>query len=197
MIELKKKGKEKVREMSYKSILRKSMKQKRKGLSIDKKQNKDKIILEKLLNSSYYKKSRIIFVYVSMDEEIDTHGFIKKALNSGKEICVPKVISKDRGMSAIKIEDFSKLKPCGKYKILEPENFHNKIDEKYIDLVIVPGLAFDRKGGRIGYGGGFYDRLFLKLKKNTPKIALSYDFQVIEDVPMEEHDILIDGIITG
>ncbi|GAA0746050.1 5-formyltetrahydrofolate cyclo-ligase [Clostridium oceanicum] len=197
MIELKKKGKEKVREMSYKSILRKSMKQKRKGLSIDKKQNKDKIILEKLLNSSYYKKSRIIFVYVSMDEEIDTHGFIKKALNSGKEICVPKVISKDRGMSAIKIEDFSKLKPCGKYKILEPESFHNKIDEKYIDLVIVPGLVFDRKGGRIGYGGGFYDRLFLKLKDNTPKIALSYDFQVIEDVPIEEHDILIDGIITG
>ncbi|HID0825153.1 TPA: 5-formyltetrahydrofolate cyclo-ligase, partial [Clostridium botulinum] len=80
-------------------------------------------------------------------------------------------------------------------KILEPKNFKNIVDSKEIDLAILPGLAFDNKGGRLGYGGGFYDRFIPKLKKEVSKIALAYDFQILKEVPKDAHDVLVDDII--
>ncbi|MBP2031753.1 5,10-methenyltetrahydrofolate synthetase [Clostridium algifaecis] len=99
-------------------------------------------------------------------------------------------------MIAVEIKKFSELVP-GAYNILEPESTEFKVDEKSIDLSYIPGVAFDSSGGRIGYGGGYYDRFLQKLEKNSKKIALCYDFQVLDTVPTETHDIMIDSIITN
>ncbi|BDB02447.1 5-formyltetrahydrofolate cyclo-ligase [Clostridium botulinum] len=181
--------------MNNKAILRKEIINVRKSLTLEEKTQKDIIIKDKLQKNSLYKESKFIFIYVSLKDEVDTHAIIKEGLRNGKRICVPKVISIQEGMVAIEIKDFSELIECGPYKILEPKNFENIVDSKEIDLAILPGLAFDNKGGRLGYGGGFYDRFIPKLKKEVSKIALAYDFQILKEVPKDAHDVLVDEII--
>ncbi|EJO5345971.1 5-formyltetrahydrofolate cyclo-ligase [Clostridium botulinum] len=182
--------------MNSKSILRQQIIKRRKALTLDEKIKKDLIIEEKLYNNFLYKYSNCIFIYVSLKDEVNTHNIIKAGLEQGKKIVVPKVISIKEGMEGVEIKDFLDLIECGQYKILEPRNFDNRVDPKKIDLVILPGLAFDDKGGRLGYGGGFYDRFIPKLKKQVPKIALAYDFQMVDNVPKDPHDISVDQVIT-
>lgn len=172
------------------------MKEKRALLKIEVKETKDNSIFHKIIKSNAYKNAKTILVYVSFNGEVETHRFIKYALKDGKNICIPKVLSKEDGMKAIKIDSFDELKK-GAYGILEPEHFAKEVDEKDIDLVLMPGVAFDKNGGRIGYGGGFYDKFLKKVRENTLKIALAYDFQILNEIPLEEHDIKIDGIITN
>lgn len=179
-----------------KDEIRNNIYYKRRLLSKNMKKTLDEKIFHKVIQSDAYIKSETIFIYVSFDGEVDTHEIIKYALRHGKKICVPKILSKEEGMSAVIISSFEELK-LSKYKILEPENFNKKVDETVIDLVLMPGVAFDEHGGRIGYGGAFYDRFLRKTRENTLKIALAYDFQILDQVPMEEHDAKIHGIITG
>lgn len=170
--------------------------EKRKALSKELKEVFDNNILDKILSSKEYEVAKTILVYVSFEGEVDTHRFIKHAIEDNKKVCVPKVISKEEGMKAVNISSLNDLK-VGKYGILEPLDFSREVEEKEIDLVIMPGVAFDKNGGRVGYGGAFYDRFLKKLRYETPKIALAYDFQIFCKVPTEEHDEKIDRIITN
>lgn len=181
--------------MESKKDIRKIIKERRSLLTKEKKENLDKLIFKKVVNSKEYKEAEFIFIFVSYDSEIDTHKIIKQAIVDGKKLCVPKVISLEEGMIVVQIKSFEDLE-AGAYGILEPKDNTLKIDESLIDVSYLPGLAFDRKGGRIGYGGGFYDRFLRKTRKNSKKIALGYSFQILEEVPMSSDDEFIDGIIT-
>lgn len=155
----------------------------------------DKKVYDNVVNSQIYKTSRNIFIFVSYNNEVDTHEIIKQALTDGKKIFVPKVISKANGMVAVEISSLSELSE-GYFGVLEPINFDKRVEEDIIELVLLPGIAFDKMGNRIGYGGGFYDRFLPKLNTDVKKIALAYSFQVFDCVPCELHDEKIDGIIT-
>lgn len=178
-----------------KKEIRKFMREKRKALTEEERGRLDNIIFDKLINSQEYKESKYIFLFVSYDTEIDTHRIIKQAIKDEKVLCVPKVISKEEGMIITQINKFEDLE-AGAYGILEPKDDTLKIDETLIDVAYLPGLAFDKIGGRVGYGGGFYDRFLRKSRKDCKKIGLAYSFQVLEKVPMEQDDEFIDGIIT-
>lgn len=184
---------------SKKKELRKSILDIRNNLDTDTKKENDNIIKNKLLESSYYKNAEKIFIYISYSSEIDTIEIIKKALKDGKEIFVPRTVFKTKAMDAVKIISLENLKK-DRYGILEPEEGEPHINPDELDLIVVPGVAFDDRGGRIGYGAGYYDRYFKKISKERSKIikkiALAYDFQVIEEVPMDEQDVKIDCIIT-
>jgi 5-formyltetrahydrofolate cyclo-ligase len=179
-----------------KNTIREIVKEKRKSIPKKAKEKMDDIIFNKVLESEAYKNAKLIFVYVSFEGEVDTHRIIKYALNHNKRICVPKIISIKEGFRAVEIKSFEELEE-GAYNILEPESFENEVNEKDIDLILMPGVAFDKNGGRVGYGGAFYDRFLKNVRENALKIALAYDFQIFDEVPMEEHDIRIDGIITN
>lgn len=182
--------------MKSKAFYRDYVKEQREKLAeYDKKKN-DSIIYSKLVKSDEYKRANCIFIYVSYKNEVETHNIITTALEDGKIVCVPKIISLKEGMKAVKILGFNDLK-VSKYGILEPALFvDNIIKPEQIDLVYLPGVAFDLKGGRIGYGGGFYDRFLSNLSKNTPRVALAYSFQIFDQVPMDEFDEHIDEVIT-
>lgn len=182
--------------MKRKKEIRILIKNKKSLLKREIKEIMDNSIFNKIIESNFYKDAKTILVYVSFNGEVETHRFIKYALKDGKNICIPKVLSKEDGMKAIKIDSFDELKK-GAYGILEPKNLTKKIEEKDIELILIPGVAFDKNGGRIGYGGGFYDKFLKKVRKDTFKIALAYDFQILDEVPLEEHDVKIDGIITN
>lgn len=177
-----------------KKDLRKIMKEKREKLKADNKEKYDITIFHNLIHSDEYKKARTIFIYVSYNNEADTHRIICHALENNKIVCVPKVISKAEGMKAVEIKSFMDLIP-GSYGILEPGS-NCFMDEKDIDLVILPGLAFDSDGGRLGYGAGFYDRFLCSVREDAMLVGLSYKFQVVEKVPMDSHDYYIKKIIT-
>lgn len=178
-----------------KDTLRESIKVKRKALNDIDRQSKDSNIFNNVKNEDIFIRANVIFIFVSFEDEVDTHGIINYALGLGKTVCVPKVITRACGMKALKIHNLRDM--CrSKYGILEPLDGADEILAADIDLFLVPGLAFDAKGGRVGYGGGFYDRFLLGAKQKADKIALGYDFQIVDEVPLEATDILIDGIIT-
>lgn len=178
-----------------KNELREYMKNLRGSISIEEKDKKDRSIFNKVVNNKQYIEAETIMVYVSFGLEVDTISIIKNALDNNKIVCVPKIINKKDGMKAVKIEKLEDLIK-NKFGILEPLSFDKEINGKDIDLFLVPGLAFDKNGGRIGYGAGYYDRFLKNSKDNSLKIGLAYDFQVIDNVPMAENDIYLDIIIS-
>lgn len=182
-----------------KKKIRKDILDTRNNMGADEKKEKDNIIRTNFLESSYYKESKNIFIYISYNSEIDTIHIINKALCDGKNIFVPRTIFETKWMDAVQITSLDNMKK-DRYGIPEPDDTAENIDPDKLDMIVVPGVAFDRNGGRIGYGAGYYDRYFKKISDNrrndVKKIVLAYEFQVIDKVPMDEQDVRIDCIIT-
>jgi len=155
-----------------------------------------KKIITSLMNMDYYKNANKIMTYISFGTEVDTHEFIKESLKLNKEIYVPITNPDKHKIKPSQILGFNELE-LGFYNILTPKKEAIRyVDPKEIDLVIVPGVVFDRKGYRIGYGGGYYDRFLPLLNANVPKISLAFDLQLINRVPRDYYDIPVDIIIT-
>ena len=174
-----------------KNQLREGILEKRNSLPKEEVIDKSRKIEEKLFNLDSYKKSRTVMLFVSFNNEVNTHDMIKKSFGK-KNVAIPKVMPHEIEPSII--IDFDSLIPAGKFGILEPIDIM-KIAYKNIGLVLVPGIAFDSEGHRIGYGFGDYDK-FLKKVPKAVKVGLAFDFQIVEKVPREEHDVPVDFIIT-
>ena len=180
-----------------KGELRKEIKLKRENIDKKTKLKFDEKIRKTLLEKDVYINSKVVFIYVNMDSEVDPLEIIKELLVSNKTLAVPKVIPvtlKERQMKALKIESLLQLNESGAFGILEPSSFCEDVSEE-VDLIIIPGLAFDLKGNRLGYGGGFYDR-FLSKYPNSKRVALCYDFQIYDEIPHEFFDEKMDLIIS-
>lgn len=171
----------------------------RREMNIEEKSNYDKIIKDKFFESSFYKESKNIFIYISYDSEINTKDIITRAIKEGKKIYVPRTEFSTKLMNAVIIENFDNLVES-RYGILEPKKDEPFIDPNDLDLIVVPGVAFDKNGGRVGYGAGYYDRYFKRInnenKSKIVKLALAYDFQLMDKVPTDEEDVLIDAVMT-
>ena len=179
-----------------KKKVREEVIKKRNSLSLEIKKEYDEVIFNQLINSDIYKSSKKIFTYVSFGSEVDTKGFIKYALNDDKEIYVPKTDKANKEMVAIKINSLDNMN-VDKWGILEPKSVDkNKISEDF-DLVIMPGVAFDRDGNRIGYGGGYYDKYISNIDLLCTKLVLAYILQIVDNIKNEEHDIKVDYIMTN
>lgn len=148
-----------------------------------------------LLQTTAYNQCNILFCYVSFNQEVITTSILKTALSQKKKVAVPKITGNE--MKFFCIESLGDLKP-GTLGILEPITTNEVIPSLDAhNLVLVPGLAFDLKKNRIGYGKGYYDGYFIKyVEIPMTKIALAYDFQVLNELPVEEHDIKVDRILT-
>lgn len=182
-----------------KKILRQEILEKRNNIDLIKREEMDKKILNKFYETQYYKEAEKIFIYISYSSEINTKAIINKALKDNKKVYVPRTEFKTRHMDAVGITSLDDLSEST-YGILEPSIEAPHIDPNELDLIVVPGVAFDRNGGRMGYGAGFYDRYLKKINKENMnkivKLALAYELQMLDKVPMNEQDIPVDYIIT-
>ena len=182
-----------------KKILRKEIIEKRNNINLVKREEKDKKIFNKFYETQYYNEAENIFIYISYASEINTKEIINKALKDNKKIYVPRTEFKTRNMDAVRITSLDNLVESA-YGILEPSTEMPHIDPNELDLIVVPGVAFDRNGGRMGYGAGFYDRYFKKINKENiskiVKLALAYEVQMLDKVPMNEQDVPVNYIIT-
>jgi 5-formyltetrahydrofolate cyclo-ligase len=154
---------------------------------------KSKIIKEKLLRTQAFKKAKIVMFYIALGGEVDTTDMIKEAKKSGKIVTVP--VCKDNRVTLRPciLDEKSKLKE-GPYGVCEPST-KRFIRAKDLDLIIVPGLAFDKKGNRLGRGKGCYDRFLKILPKEAPSIGLAFDFQILPKVPANTHDTSVNKVI--
>ena len=141
-------------------------------------------------DSELYRQAKTIYGYLPYNQEVRTVPMLQRALADGKRVAVPKVYGEE--MKFIYLTDLSRV-DVGYAGIPEPVDDGPVADDPTA-LVLMPGLAFDRQGRRIGYGGGFYDR-FLAEEPNHPTLALCYSFQMVEAIPTEEFDVPVDCVL--
>ena len=171
--------------------------EKRKNLSEEEALEQSKKIIDNLKQLKEFQSAKNILFYVSCNNEVDTQGIITELLGQKeKNIIVPYTIKNKPAIFLSELRDFIELE-TKTFGILEPkEKYTREFDKEKLDLVIVPGIVFDKKGYRIGYGYGYYDRFLKTIKKDIVKIGLAFGFQLIGKVPEEEHDVPLDIIVT-
>jgi 5-formyltetrahydrofolate cyclo-ligase len=147
-----------------------------------------------------YHSAKTVMFYVDAGSEVRTRHLLPAALTHGKRIVVPYCIVETNELELFWLEDMSELVE-GAYKILEPQAELRQLPRKRIqpeelDLVMVPGTAFDPKGGRMGQGKGYYDRLLANVRPDAQLVALAYDCQIFDEIPVSPHDVYMDLVIT-
>ena len=149
-------------------------------------ERKSKVIKDKLFRTLVFRNAKHVMFYISFDGEVDTREMIKETKRLGKIVAVP--ICKAGGiLSPSLLGEKTKLKK-GLYGVYEPA-VQRGIDLREIDLVVVPGVAFDTRGNRLGRGEGCYDRFLKKIPKRTVSMGLAFDFQILPSLPATTHDV--------
>lgn len=164
--------------------------------------NKDELsrqIMAKFFALPAYQAARTVMLYLDVRAEVRTRHDLADALASGKKIVVP-WCNEAGELELFHLENADELS-VGMYKILEPRADlrllpHKQVDVKELDIVMVPGVAFDRRGARMGHGKGYYDKLLEHARRETPLVALAFECQLFPEIPVQAHDIFMDQIIT-
>lgn len=185
---------------ALKKQIRKQAVAARAALTGDQRRAKSLIIAEKLFASPAWNRAQIVCVYVWFKNEVQTDAILDQAWQEGKTVAVPFCCNdQPEKIRLYRLDNRSPLEP-GAFGILEPaESWRNQpgscVAESQIDLYVVPGVGFDGQNNRIGWGGGYYDRL-LSRSPNAAKVALAFRCQLFDCVPVGEFDIPLDQIIT-
>ena len=168
----------------------------RAGLDADAVQQKSHRIALNLFALHEFQLARHVLFYLSLEKEVQTGEMIGKSLSMGKKVYVPVVDKAVRRLFITELVDLNIEFKKGAYGVNEPADKHLKVaPDSIVDFVVTPGLAFDVKGGRIGYGGGYYDRLLTGLSPAVQRVAVAFDFQVIDSVPQGASDVSVHKIV--
>lgn len=181
---------------AHKERLRKRVLAAHKGLARGRVEVGGQAILEKVLGLEAYRRAKLVHTYVSSKEnEVDTRALIGTCLAQGKRVAVPVVMPSAKTMGHALIDGLDQL-VVGPWGLAQPDPAAARWlpAKARIDLVVVPGLAFDRRGHRIGRGGGYYDRFLAQVQ--TVKIGLCYDELVLDYIPGEPHDVPVDMVVA-
>jgi len=180
-----------------KTAIRKMIVQKREELGGLEKEEKNIAIAQRLFGMDEFKKSKTIFCFLSTSFEVQTERIILESLRLGKQVLVPLLDPGGENLKASRIPSMDIDFVIGEYGVRQPApKFRNIVPFSNIDFVVVPGLAFDSFGNRIGYGGGFYDKFFKKITGNVSRVAVGYDFQLFNLVPHSDLDEPVHFLIT-
>lgn len=155
-------------------------------------------ITDRVMQLPEYQGAGCVMWYIDVRDEARTRHALEGAIASDKRIIIPYCV--DGELELFHLEAMDELE-TGMYKILEPrsdlrEVASKRIDVSELDLILVPGVAFDRRGGRTGHGKGYYDKLLENAKPETPLVALAFECQIFDEIPMQDHDIYMDKVVT-
>ncbi len=179
-----------------KHLLRKELRQKLEQMKPEERARRSEGILQQVFGHPRFAEAEKVLSYIAVAPEVETWPFVEEGLRRGKRVYVPRVDQEKKKIWVIEITGKEKLSPSS-YGILEPPFDEKRLGEAAtLDLVVVPGLGFDRRGGRLGRGGGYFDR-FLGEAKKAYKIGLAFECQIVDLVPREPHDVALDEILIG
>lgn len=165
-------------------------------------ENKDELsrrIVGAFMSLPEYATAETVMFYIDVRSEVRTRLDLQQALDSGKTIIVP-WCNEDGELELFRLTSMDELE-IGMYRILEPKAELRHLPEKQVavselDLIMVPGVGFDKRGGRMGHGKGYYDKLLEHARPDTPLVALAFECQLFEEIPVASHDVFMDKIIT-
>ena len=173
-----------------KQELRRAIREQTRAMTLEEIESRSRKLAELFYASDAYRNAKTIYGYLPYNQEVRTVAMLEQAMRDGKRVAVPKCYGDE--MKFIYMDDLSKVEK-GYANIPEPIADGPIADDKTA-LVLMPGLAFDPQGHRIGYGGGFYDK-FLAQEPNHPTLALCYEFQMLPHLETEEFDIPVDWVL--
>jgi 5-formyltetrahydrofolate cyclo-ligase len=154
-------------------------------------------VAERLFSFANFVEAKTVLLYYSVNREVDTRPVIERCQEMGKIVLLPVLNPKRQELVAFKIDSLDKDLRESYGGRMEPDPRRCKpVPHRYIDLGIIPGVVFDERGGRLGSGEGYYDRLIPQLPPTTRKVSLALECQLVPQVPMEAHDRFVDIIIT-
>jgi len=179
-----------------KETLRRQLLDKRTSLPSKDIAEKSRVIQNRLFSFPGFMKAKTVLFYVSYDNEVCTHEMIKQTVASGKQVAVPWTDKEQKMVTPCLLSCWDDL--CiGSYGILEPKTTCRKpVLLEHVDVVIVPGVGFDRQGHRLGHGMGYYDKLLHQAPKNMVKIGLAFEQQMVDKIPVDTHDVRVAYIVT-
>jgi 5,10-methenyltetrahydrofolate synthetase len=155
-------------------------------------------IVQDIVETSVYRRSNTVMAYASFGSELQTDDFVRHVLHQGKILLLPRVNRQKELVDVYRVRDPVRDLHAGTWGIREPRPDRCvRVDPHDIDFVLVPGLAYDARGGRLGYGGGFYDRLLADgLSSCAWLVAGAFEAQMVDKVPLDEHDVAMDVVVT-
>jgi len=177
-----------------KSVFRENVKTQRAQVSPEVAQEAAMSLWTQLKQESFFQNSKRVAAFCSIGTEIDTMPLLAGILKSGKKLYLPKTDKTKTLIEFHPVRDLKTLTP-GRFDILEPPE-GTVLPPEEIDLILVPGLAFDNRGHRLGYGQGFYDRYLKLIKPGCFTLGVAYSFQIIDKTPNIEHDIPVNAVLT-
>jgi 5-formyltetrahydrofolate cyclo-ligase len=184
--------------VSAKKALREKIRSQLSELSEEDKRTASREIVEAVTLLNAYKKAKSLILYASTAQEIDTFPIMQDTLEQGKELWLPWCDTETLSILPVRVRDLKKdLKP-GAYGILSPDKPSGGFPSDFSPAaVFVPGVAFDKKGNRLGRGLGYYDKFLAKLSPDTLKVGLAFQCQMVEEVPTEPQDVKMDRVISA
>ena len=153
-------------------------------------------ITNQILNLDAYRQARSVLAYMSFGSEFDTAALVADACAQGKRLCLPRVDRDTRQLEIHQVDDFGRDLQSGVWGIREPRAECARADLAQIDFVLLPGVAFTPRCERLGYGGGFYDRLLTRFARRPPLAAAAFSLQILDEIPLEVTDQRIDIVVT-
>lgn len=155
-------------------------------------------IQKKLFALSTFKQAQVIMFYISCGFEVDTLNMIKEAIRLGKKVAVPRLKDNNRKMAISLVSGVDSELETGPYGIKQPKaEYLRPVSIEKIDLVVVPGVAFDSGGKRLGRGKGYYDRFLEAKREKTRTVGLAFKCQIVEDLPQSPHDYPVEQLISA
>jgi 5-formyltetrahydrofolate cyclo-ligase len=180
-----------------KEQIRKDMAKAVNGLTERQRTEKTRAIESRLFDFANFLEARIVLLYVDSDCEVRTKSILRRAYEFNKIVVLPGFDGERRKMTILKVDNLDKDLQPGARGVLEPNPERCKpVPLNKVDIAIIPGQAFDEKGGRVGSGRGYYDRFIPELPATTRKVALAFEEQILPLIPTESHDRHVDIIIT-
>lgn len=182
---------------TLKREIRREVLRKRDSLSAEERFELSRLVCNNLLKLEDFQRSKVIHFFLTTKSEVITEGAIRSALAMGKDIVVPVIDKKHRSLFLSKIEDYDKELTTAPHGIIEsrPE-FYRPVALKDVDVMVLPGVAFDMRGQRLGYGAGYYDRLLKDGEDRPLLVALSFEIQIVDEIPAGDHDVRVNKIVT-
>ena len=179
-----------------KRVLRKQLLGIRSEMNEQVRVEKSEKIVHQLINSPFYHEAKCIFSFVPFGHEVNIRRFLEYSVFEGRTVAIPKTLSERKEIEPYRFQKWDNLTK-GHFGILEPnEHITDKVERDEIDLMIMPGVGFDRTGGRLGYGGGYYDRFLAGLKQIPLLVGVCFQEQITDQLPMEEHDYRVHAVVT-
>ena len=159
-------------------------------------QRASQVVARRVCALAAFRRAQTVMVYLPLPYEIDTAAIIRRARRLGKRIVVPVSVTKRRRIVPILLPNGGAVQ-AGPYGIVEPVKPRVVVPVGEIDLVVVPGVAFDRRGHRLGHGQGYYDRFLKRLPDAVPRVGIGFACQVVDRLPATSRDVPLDRVLTG